>query len=82
MTHSARSPVSRAWTAALLGLVVVGTAGCRESIDYNDGRIDFEPDRPEVPDSEDITPYDGDDETVLEAQKRFGLRGAEHRAAG
>lgn len=46
-------------------------AGCRESIDYNDGRIDFEPDRPEVPDSEEIAPYEGEDETVLEAQRRF-----------
>jgi hypothetical protein len=51
--------------------VLVLLAGCRESIDYNDGRIDFEPERPEVPDAEDITPYEGDDETVIEAQTRF-----------
>ena len=61
---SARSPV-------LFGLVMLVAVGCRESIDYNDGRIDFEPDRPEVPETQEITPYDGDDETVQEAQRRF-----------
>jgi len=55
--------------ASLMALFAL--AACRESIDYNDGRIDFEPDRPEVPDNEQITPYEGDDETVLEAQRRF-----------
>jgi len=63
--------MTSARSAALLGLVTLLGMGCRESIDYNQGRIDFDPDRPEVPEAQEITPYDGDDETVLEAQRRF-----------
>ncbi len=55
----------------LLLLAAIAVTGCRETIDYNQGRIDFDPDRPEVPDNENVEPYDGEDETVLEAQKRF-----------
>jgi len=60
-----------AHSAVALSLAVVALAGCRESVDYNSGRIEFDPDRPQVPEAEDITPYDGEDETVLEAQRRF-----------
>ncbi|MEM6289934.1 MAG: hypothetical protein AAGA54_01675 [Myxococcota bacterium] len=55
----------------LLLVAVLALGGCRETIDYNSGRIDFEPDRPEVPEVDDVLPYDGDDETVIEAQTRI-----------
>lgn len=45
--------------------------GCRESIDYNSGNIDFDPDRPEVPAPEQVQPYNGNDEIVIDAQTRF-----------
>ncbi len=60
------SPLLR---TGLLGLLTL--SACRETVDYNSGNIDFEPDRPEVPTSNDVQPYAGDDEIVLDAQARF-----------
>ncbi len=57
--------------SSLVVLALLAVAGCRETVDYNSGRIDFEPERPEVPEAEDIAPYEGEDATVLEAQMRF-----------
>ncbi|MGH1342611.1 MAG: hypothetical protein ACRBN8_13705 [Nannocystales bacterium] len=57
--------------ASLVAFALLALAGCRDTVDYNSGRIDFDPERPEVPEAEDIAPYDGDDETVLDAQMRF-----------
>lgn len=56
-----------------LGLVAVAllASGCRDFVDYNSGRIDFEPDRPQVDEAEEVVPYTGDDEVVLLAQERF-----------
>ncbi len=45
--------------------------GCRDFYDYNTGRIDFEPERPQIEDSSEVQPYTGTDETVLLAQERF-----------
>lgn len=60
---------------ALRMLVLVSLAapasGCREFVDYNSGTIEFEPERPAVGEPSSVAPYDGDDETVLEAQARF-----------
>ncbi len=53
---------------ALLALVL---PGCREYVDYNSGRIDFEPERPQIDEAPEVEPYAGDDEIVLEAQTRF-----------
>lgn len=53
------------------GLLVVPLGGCRDFVDYNSGNIDFDPERPQVGESENVEPYDGDDEIVLEAQARF-----------
>jgi hypothetical protein len=45
--------------------------GCRETVDYNSGKTDFDPNRPDVTDPADVDPYRGDDPIVLEAQVRF-----------
>lgn len=52
---------------AVLALV----PGCREFVDYNSGNIDFEPDRPEIDEAEEVDPYTGNNEFVIEAQDRF-----------
>ena len=34
--------------------LALGTAGCREYVDYNSGRLDFEPERPQVDDPPEV----------------------------
>lgn len=53
------------------GLFALPLGGCRDFVDYNSGSIEFEPERPEVTDPDEIAPYAGEDEVVLEAQARF-----------
>ena len=50
---------------------VLAIPGCRDFVDYNSGNIEFEPDRPQVSEPGDVTPYEGDNEIVIEAQARF-----------
>lgn len=45
--------------------------GCREFVDYNSGRLDFEPDRPTIDEAPEVDPYAGDNEIVITAQERF-----------
>ncbi len=57
---------------ALLGLAAgLAAPGCRDFVDYNSGRIDFEPERPEIGEAPEVDPYSGDNEIVLEAQASF-----------
>lgn len=57
--------------ASLLLLGALSLAGCRETIDYNSGNIDFDPERPTVNDASEVAPYTGEDVIVLEAQERI-----------
>ena len=57
-----------------LGLVLaagLALPGCRDFVDYNSGRIDFEPERPELEENPEVEPYSGEDAIVLTAQERF-----------
>jgi hypothetical protein len=56
-------------TLFLVSLIAVG--GCREFVDYNSGRIDFEPERPQIDEAPEVEPYAGGDAVVLQAQARF-----------
>jgi hypothetical protein len=55
----------------LAALCLLSISGCRRSIDYNEGNIEFSPDRPEVDEPIPSEPYEGDDPIVIEAQSRF-----------
>ena len=73
---SIRHPHStpRAFRLASLGLVACAMAlgACRgEGYDFGDGKIDFDPDRPDFDEPEPVDPYEGDNEIVLEAQREF-----------
>ncbi|MEX1368858.1 MAG: hypothetical protein AB1Z98_37365 [Nannocystaceae bacterium] len=59
--------------ALIPAMVVAGLAltGCREYVDYNSGRLDFEPERPQIDEAPEVEPYEGDNEVVLSAQARF-----------
>lgn len=46
-------------------------AGCRDTYDYNQGEIEFDPNRPPINDPADVEPYGGADPIVIEAQERF-----------
>lgn len=63
--------MNRTYIACSALAIVALVPGCREFVDYNSGNIDFEPDRPEINDAEEVEPYDGDNELVIEAQERF-----------
>ena len=59
----------RSNTRPLLSLALLALVpGCRDFVDYNSGNIDFDPERPELMPGEDVEPYEGEDEIVLEAQ--------------
>lgn len=63
-------PPLRLIALAPLALLAL-TGGCRDFVDYNSGRIDFEPERPQLDEPAEVEPYAGDDPTVLLAQERF-----------
>jgi len=54
-----------------LALVALALCGCRETISYNEGNIDFEPERPPVEPQGPVAPYTGTNAIVLDAQARF-----------
>lgn len=66
-----RSPAALLALACAGPALVLGAAGCRDYVDYNSGRIDFEPERPQIDEAPEVEPYAGDDEVVLLAQQRF-----------
>lgn len=61
----------RPTVSSSLLLALVLAAGCRQGGLYPDGEINNEADRPEYGDADDVAPYAGDNELVLEAQAEF-----------
>ncbi len=58
-------------TVVAFGLTISAAACGDETPLSTEGKIGFDPDRPEIGDPDDVEPYTGDNEIVLEAQENY-----------